>query len=103
MEDLAVLVIISSTSKHASKSDRGPNSVHDPKDNLICKCFRKVKDRKLQTKKSAQNTSRKAKSASAYVARASEVASDYESAEEDFQASGASISWNALVKSCILS
>ena len=61
------------------------------------RCFREAKDLKLQTKKTAQYTytSRKAKSASTHVAHASEVTSNYESAEEDFQASGASISWNA--------
>ena len=95
MEALAVSVC--STFKRASKPDRASKPAHDPKDDLIrtynyCerqwhtedKCFRKEKDLKLQTKKSAQNTSRKAKFASTYVARALEVTSDYESAEEDF-------------------
>ena len=48
------------------------------------RCFKKAKDLKLQEKKSAQNSPRKEKSASAFVARASGVTSDYESAEEEF-------------------
>ena len=84
-----------STPKRASKTERGSKPVHDPKDDLVCtycekrrhtegRCFKKAKDLKLQAKKSAHNSPRKAKSASANVARASEVTSDYESAEEEF-------------------
>ena len=81
--------------KRASKTESGSKPVHDPKDDLVCtycakrrhtenRCFKRAKDLKLQSKKSAQNFPRKSKSASAYVARASEVTSDYESAEEEF-------------------
>ena len=84
-----------STPKHASETERGSKPAHDPKDDLVCtycerrrhtedRCFKKAKDLKLQAKKSAQNSPRRAKSVSAYVARASEVTSDYESAEEEF-------------------
>ena len=91
----ALTVSARSIPKRASTTERGSKPVHDPKDDLVCtycerrrhtvdRCFKKAKDLKLQAKKSAQNSSRKAKFASANVARASEVTSDYESAEEEF-------------------
>ena len=81
--------------KRASKTESGSKPVHDPKDDLVCtycskrrhtenRCFKRAKDLKLQSKKSAQNFPRKSKSVSAYVAHASEVTSDYKSAEEEF-------------------
>ena len=67
----ALTVSARSTPKCASKTECGSKPVHDPKDDLVCtycekrkhtanRCFKKAKDLKLQTKKSAQNSSRKA-------------------------------------------
>ena len=82
MEALAVSARGAPT--HASKTESGSKPVHDPKDDLVCtycskrrhtenRCFKRAKDLKLQAKKFAQNSPRKAKCASAYVAHASEV------------------------------
>ena len=91
----ALTVSVRSTSKRASKTECGSKPVHDLNDNLVCtycerqrhtedRCFKKAKDLKLQAINSAQNSPRKAKSVSAYVACASEITTDYESAEEEF-------------------